>query len=84
MGLMLSILAGLLIYEAYAWLPNLSNWLIEWAVRRLPHDDQERYREEWRANLRDVPNSMAKLIHAASHVIHAGSINYEIFSSWCD
>ena len=47
MELILSIVVGLLIYEIYAWLPKLSETFLNWGVRQLPSDEQDRYREEW-------------------------------------
>jgi nitrate reductase assembly molybdenum cofactor insertion protein NarJ len=66
MELLIPIVVGILVYEAYAWLPKISEWLIERAVYRLPAEDQDRCREEWKANLDTLPNTVVKLLHALS------------------
>ena len=51
MELVISVVIGILIVEAYAWLPKFSEWLTERAVLRLRSEDQDRCREEWKAGL---------------------------------
>lgn len=50
--------------EGYAWLDALSKWLLERAVRKISPEDQDRCREEWRADLDSMPNTVVKLIYA--------------------
>lgn len=66
MELVIAIVVGVLVSEAYAWLPKILDWLIERAVSRLPTSDQERCREEWNANLDALPNTIVKFVHALS------------------
>jgi hypothetical protein len=64
MELIVSVLAGFLIVEVYSWLPYLSNWLLERAVRRVRAEDRDRCREEWNADLDALPNTMIKIFYA--------------------
>lgn len=84
MELVISIVIGILIVEAYAWMPKISGWLIEREVRRLRREDQNRCREEWRAGLDALPNSVAKLIHALSYLGAAHRINGDFYKSKLD
>ena len=43
---------------------KVSEWLLERAIRRLCPENQERYREEWKADLDAKPNSLIKLLWA--------------------
>jgi len=63
-GIIVSIVASGLVCELYAWLPALSNKLLDWAVRRLPSCLQQRYREEWQAHLDGTPNSLWRMVAA--------------------
>ena len=66
MELVTSLIVGALLIEAYAWLPKITEWLLEQAVGQLPVEDQERCRDEWKAGLDDFPNTIVKLVHALS------------------
>ena len=66
MELVISIVIGILIVEGYAWLPTISQWLVNLTVRQLPAEHQERCREEWTANLNALPNTLVRLVHALS------------------
>jgi hypothetical protein len=81
MELVISIVIGILIVEAYAWMPKISGLLIEREVQRLRREDQNRCREEWRAGLDALPNSVAKLIHALSYLGAANRINGDFFEN---
>jgi hypothetical protein len=48
MDVLISIVAAVLLAEGYAWLPRLSDWLVEHAVSQLVRDEQDRYRENGR------------------------------------
>jgi hypothetical protein len=61
MELLISILVGLGIMEAYAWLPATCQWLLESAVSHLPTENQERCREEWTESLEALPNTAMRL-----------------------
>jgi hypothetical protein len=81
MELVISIVIGIPIVEAYAWMPKISGWLIEREVQRLRREDQNRCREEWRAGLDALPNSVPKLIHALSYLGAAHRINGDFFEN---
>ena len=86
MELLISVVIGVLIVEGYAWLPTISKWLVNLAVRRLPTEYQERYREEWTAHLDDLPNTLVRLIHALSLNCRrvANEIKIDLFEARCD
>jgi hypothetical protein len=65
-GGLIGLLIAVLVYEIYVWEPKLSAWLVELAVKLLPSADQDRYREQWKADLFDYPNSLVRLAHAAT------------------
>ena len=75
MGLLISILLGAATMEAYIWLPALSSYLLELALRRLPATYRVRCREEWQAGLNAFPNSAWKLVHAISFFTAADAIS---------
>lgn len=54
--------AGVLVEEARAMLPWLSQKTLSFAVNLLPHDHRERYMEEWSSHLTDVPGPISKLV----------------------
>ena len=74
MELLISILVGLCLIEVYAWLPVLSQWVLERAVSRLPAQDQERCREEWKASLGDhrQPIACVRRRHACAATAAGG------------
>lgn len=51
--------------ELRGWLPFLTERLINLAVRRLPQQLRERYAEEWRAHIAEIPGEIGKLFCAA-------------------
>jgi hypothetical protein len=81
MELVISIVIGILMVEAYAWLPKLSEWLIDKAVQPLRNEDRDRCREEWKAGLEALPNTLIRLVHALSYVGAAHRINTEVSES---
>jgi hypothetical protein len=81
MELVISIVIGILMVEAYAWLPKLSEWLIDKAVQPLRNEDRDRCREEWEAGLEALPNTLIRLVHALSYVGAAHRINTEVSES---
>jgi hypothetical protein len=81
MELVISVVVGILIVEAYVWLPKISEWLIERAVQRLRSEDQDRCREEWKAGLDALPNTAIKLVHALSYLGAARRINADFFEN---
>jgi hypothetical protein len=79
MELLISIIIGVVIIEAYAWLPALCRWLVERAVSHLPTEDQERCREEWKASLETLPNTAVRLAHALSFILAARKVTAEFW-----
>lgn len=57
--------------EFQDWTPTATSWLVDRAVRRLPADKQERFREEWLAHLADVPGQVWKWRIAAGYLLAA-------------
>jgi hypothetical protein len=84
MELLITVLVGLAIMEVYAWLPRLSLWLVDRAVSKLPSDDQERCREEWKAALEALPNTTVRLLHALSFHWAALRITSDFWEEVCD
>jgi hypothetical protein len=64
MEIVISLLIGILIMEGYAWLDAFAKWLLERAVSQISAEDQERCREEWKADLDAMPNTAWKLVYA--------------------
>src|SRR6266481_4155921 len=60
MGFLGSFLGKLFADELRAWLPWLQERAIQAALRKLSSGQQERYNEEWRSHLNDVPGEIAK------------------------
>jgi hypothetical protein len=81
MELVISVVLAILVVEAYAWLPKISEWLTERAVLRLRSEDQDRCREEWKAGLDALPNTVIRLVHALSYLGAAQKINADVFES---
>jgi len=67
--------------EVYAWLPHISEWLLERAVQKLRKEDQDRCREEWSAAIAHLPNTFVRLAHAISFLPAAQRINDEYFEA---
>jgi hypothetical protein len=69
MGYLIDILVGavsrIVTGELGAHAEPLARLLIERAVKRLPADDRDRFREEWLAHLEETPGTLRKLWHAA-------------------
>jgi two-component sensor histidine kinase len=68
MGYLIDILIGvvgrLLTGELSAHVEPMAQWIIAKAVKRLPAESRERFREEWLAHLEEVPSGVRKLWHA--------------------
>jgi hypothetical protein len=68
MEILVSIAIAIGIIELYAWLPIVNDKLLERAIQRLPESDQERCREDWKANFDSLPDaSLVRFIHACSY-----------------
>jgi lipopolysaccharide/colanic/teichoic acid biosynthesis glycosyltransferase len=75
---LLTVLLGLLAYEAKAWFPRAVEALISVAVRRLPKRQRDRFREEWRAHINDTPGAVLRLWQAFGFIIASG----RMFPRW--
>jgi hypothetical protein len=64
MEVLVSILVGVVLMEAYAWLDTLAKWLISRAARQLPKESRDAFTEQWMADLEAMPNSIAKIVFA--------------------
>jgi hypothetical protein len=74
-GWLVALAAHVVARDAYASVPRYARRLIEWAVRRLPSDQQDRYLEEWLADLNDRPSILSKFQHAVECCICAKKIS---------
>lgn len=63
-GILAAIAGRIVADEAKAWMPNLSQQLLRLAVSRLPDALQERYKEEWAADLASYPGEVLRLARA--------------------
>ncbi|WP_119462934.1 sugar transferase [Rhodospirillaceae bacterium SYSU D60014] len=50
--------------EFKVWVPWITERLIERAVQNLPPDQRERFAEEWRSHVNDIPGEIGKLVVA--------------------
>jgi hypothetical protein len=58
------VLIGLLVREIVGWLPRLSMWMVEGALRRVPEATREQRRSEWLAEQEALPDAvLTKLAH---------------------
>jgi len=67
-GFLGSFLGKLFADEFRAWLPWIQERAMQAAVRRLRPDQRERYNEEWRSHLNEVPGEIAKTLVAIGFV----------------
>jgi hypothetical protein len=58
----LGVLGSVLAIELYVWLLPLTGWLARQATRLLPHEDRERYLEQWIADLETLPVSLFRVL----------------------
>src|ERR1700675_1880325 len=63
-SVLLAVLASLLADEVRAWLPWITERVIQRAAGSLPADQRERYREEWRGHLDQLPGEIRKFVSA--------------------
>lgn len=59
-----AITAKLAAEEIKAWLPRLTRWLLDRAIRRLPENERARYTEEWESDLLNIPGDLSRVIYA--------------------
>jgi hypothetical protein len=60
--------------ECKAWAPRLTEWLIARSVTRLPEDQRDRYGEEWRSHINDIPGELSKIFWAVRYFSAARSV----------
>jgi hypothetical protein len=65
------ILGKLFADEVRAWLPWIALQITRIAVWTLPENQRERYDEEWRAHLNEVPGALTKLVIACGFLCAA-------------
>jgi hypothetical protein len=63
-----------------AWAPRLTEWLVAHAVARLPEDQRDRYGEEWRSHVNDIPGDLSKIFWAVRYMSAARKVLPEITS----
>lgn len=76
-GVLASLIVGVLVNEAYAWFPRLSEILLRSAVRRLPNEMQLRYEEEWREFLDATPHGVTRIVQAFGLTLAAMHIAFD-------
>jgi hypothetical protein len=62
--LALAVVGMLMADEIKAWLPTITQWLLNFAVKRLPEAERERRLEEWSADLQTFPEGTLKCLRA--------------------
>jgi hypothetical protein len=70
-ALLTGVLGRVLSDECKAWLPWIAERLIRRAVNSLPQNQRERYNEEWRSHVDEVPGAIGKVL-VASSLLRAG------------
>lgn len=68
----IAVMSRLLADDIKAWLPKLTDHVIEQAVKGLPAQERERFAEEWRSYVNDTPGDISKLVVAIGF-FHASS-----------
>jgi sugar transferase len=71
----LSVFARFFADEMKCWLPWCVKRVITYAVNMLPADQRERYGEEWRSDVNDIPGDWGKLIFALGLVRAARTVS---------
>lgn len=64
-GIATAAIGSVLSTEFKAWAPRLSETMLRRAVRQLPSNMRERYKEQWSADLAEIPGYLSKLLFAA-------------------
>jgi hypothetical protein len=63
-ALALAVVGALMADEIKTWLPTITQWLLNFAVKRLPLTERERRFEEWSADLQSFPEGTVKCLRA--------------------
>jgi len=77
LGLVITMIGGVSIYELYAWLPHICKWLIKQSTKIISEDERERYSEEWHAHLANTPNSLIKMSASIGFIFAALQIRLD-------
>ncbi len=77
-----ALLGKLCAEEVKAWLPPVAERITQWAVRCLPKELRQRYGEEWRSHLDDVPGPLAKVWVACGFLSAATQASSRITAFW--
>jgi hypothetical protein len=84
-GLLVAILVPvatkLITDDVKAWLPWITNRLIERAVRSLPEGERQRYAEEWQSHVNEIPGDLSQIVVALGFNLAAGSISHSLNAS---
>jgi hypothetical protein len=75
-GFFAAVIIPLLVNEFADLCPWLAERLIRGAVRLLPKEHQERYRQEWHAEIYVVPGKLTKLAAAISILVRAPTVGH--------
>jgi hypothetical protein len=67
--------ARILADEIKAWIPWFTERFLKIAIRRLPEHQHDRFREEWRSHINEVPGEVGKLIDALGFIVAAKRIS---------
>ena len=60
--------------EFKAWVPWMIRHIIDRAVRTLPEDQRQRFAEEWRSHVNEIPGDAGKLIVALGFLVASSKI----------
>lgn len=77
-------LGKLIADELKAWLPRMTEHVLRAAVTMLPGNQRERYDEEWRSFLADIPGRLSRfiaslgLVKAAYEISNRGIVTYSL------
>jgi hypothetical protein len=61
-GILATASSGLLIDEVKTWIPWIVQRVIRSSINLLPPDQRDRFEEEWRSHIADLPGELGKLI----------------------
>lgn len=73
-AVLVSLVAGAILLETYAWLPQISSWVLEVAIRRLPQEERERRRIEWQTDIANVPGTLVRVVWAIHCLLKVNKI----------
>lgn len=76
-NVLLGIVASVIAAEVYMWLPALASWMVRYAASRLPRMS-DRYREEWTADLADIPGHVMKILYAVDLLVGLPRLRSEL------